>query len=137
MNWQDILLEQRFDQATLKRALAAAFDVSSDSVSVVDSIEEAPKGVSVVAEQTSINGDFCCLLSLYVVEELAGRDPVELTRRLCSILNIQALISDDSVNPYSMLLINNAAEVRPVTLDVESLDQREEYRLSREGSDHE
>jgi hypothetical protein len=130
MIWQDIALEEQCDQGTLKPALAAAFDVSPDDVSVLDSIEKAVSGPSVIAEMTPIKGDFRCLLSLYVAEALADKDPVEVTGRLCSILNVSALISDESANPYSMILVNEEAESRPVNLDVESLDQHEEYRLS-------
>jgi hypothetical protein len=137
MNWQDILLERCPDNATLTRALAAAFDAALDDVGVVDSIEMAPSGVAIVAEQTSTKGDFRCLLSLYVVETLAGRDPIEVTRRLCGILNVQALISDKSPNPYSMILINKERETHAATLEVEGLDVRQEYRLSREPSDGE
>jgi hypothetical protein len=134
MIWQDIALEGQCDQGTLKSALAAAFDVASDDVCVVDSIEKAAS-TSIVAVMTSIKGDFRCLLSLYVAEVLADKDPVEVIGRICSILKVKALISDQSANPYSMILINEEAESRPVKLDVESLDQHEEYRLSAGLSD--
>lgn len=132
MNWHDILLEQCFDDITLQRALAQAFDVPSRSVIIVDSIENAPGGVCVVAEKTRTKGDFRCLLSLYVEPTLAPKDPVEVTHRLCSNLGIQALISDQSPNPYSMILVNKTIGARPVALDAESLDVREEYRVVRD-----
>lgn len=136
MNWQDILLERQFLKTVLKQALATAFDVPSAEVSIVDSIEEARSGVPILAEQTPTKGDFRCLLSLYIVEALASRDPVEVTRRLCKILNVQALVSSKSPNPYSMILIDQAAKTRLVTLDAKSLDQSEEYRLSKEALDY-
>ena len=130
MNWHDILLERDFDETTLKEALAEAFDVPPQQVSIVNSIEEIQGGVAVVAERTPTKGDFHCLLSLYVEREFATKEPIQVTRRLCASLNVQALIPDSSLNPYSMILVSKAGEVRLVTLDAESLDLREEYRLS-------
>ena len=136
MNWQDILLEQEFDKVTLRRAIAVVFELPTDHVSIVDSIEKAPSGVSVVVEQTLTKGDFRFLLSFYVVVELSSRDPIEVIQRLCTILDVRALIPDESLNPYSMFLIDQIGEVRQVFLDVESLDQHEEYRLSNEVLGH-
>lgn len=66
------------------------------------------------------------------VPELAETNPCEITRRLCAILNVHALISDESLDPYSMRLVDQAGKTRRVSLDVESLDQREEYRISND-----
>ena len=137
MIWQDILLERQFENEVLKRALAEAFDVPFHDIRVVDSIEEASEVASIIAEQTSIKGDFRCLLSLYVDDSLASMEPAKVTRKLCSLLNVQALISDDSVNPYTMILINAATEGQSVKLDAESLDEYEEYRLSKDISGYE
>jgi hypothetical protein len=132
MIWQNILLVNQLDNEVLKEALTAAFDLKPHDVTVVDSIEKAEHRERVVVEKTSTKGDFRCLLSLFVVEELLGRDPLEITRRFCSKLKIIALIPDESLNPYSMILVDRIGGTRAVFLDVESLDQREEYRLSNE-----
>ncbi len=131
MNWQDVLLERHCDEMALKQAVAKAFDVLSNKVGIVNSIEDAPRWISIIAEHTHAKGDFRCLLSFYVDDTLASRDPIKVTQRLCSILKVRALISDLSSNPYSMLLINEATEIHTVVLDTESLDMHEEYRLSK------
>lgn len=136
MNWQDMLLEQEFDHEVLRDALAAAFELSPAEVSVVDAIEKAPRGVRVVVAHYSTQGDFRCLLSVYVSAALASSSPVEVTRRLCTRLDVRALISDESPNPYSMILIDQAGQALPVFLDVDSLDQREAYCLAHEGPGH-
>jgi hypothetical protein len=131
MIWE-ITLQKEIDEATLKGALAAALHVSPDEVSVVDSIENAPSSFPVVAERRSIGGDFPCHLSLYMGEAFASTDELEGARTLCTLLDVQALISDKSLNPYMWLLIDKVAEPRPLEVDQEALDERNQFCLSRE-----
>jgi hypothetical protein len=87
-------------------------------------------------QQTSLDGDCRCLLSVCVTEQVADRNAIEVAQRLCHVVGVRALLSDASVDPYTMILIDRTATPRPVTLDVDSLNQRGEYRLSDDCSGH-
>lgn len=135
MIFGDVLLERCVDGAELAGALSAAFGVPAAQVGLATSIERLavgplPHGRVVVAEVAPARGDFACRLSLFVVDALADREPVEVARRLCALLELRALVPDRSTNPYSMLLVEPTGEVRTVSLDVRSLDEDDGYRLS-------
>lgn len=56
---------------------------------------------------------------------------IHVIQQLCAALRTTALISDDSLDPYTMLLLGQGTEIHRVALDTESLDLREEYRLAK------
>ena len=136
MIWEDILIERQFDYSTLSRALAESFEVPIDQVAVVGSVEEIANRTAVVCVQLAVNGDFECLLSVYVADSLADSNVLTVLARLCSTLKVRALVSDMSANPYTMTLIDMSGEARAASLDVESWN-RDEYRLSAESLDDE
>ena len=52
--------------------------------------------------------------------------------KLASLLEMRILISDETPNPYTMILFEVGKAPKKVALDVESLDQHEEYRIAAE-----
>ncbi|XXT15155.1 hypothetical protein WME94_33385 [Sorangium sp. So ce429] len=132
MIWQDMLLEDRFSELDLSSALAVAFELPSGDVSVVYSLEQLPSGVSVAAHVVELHGGgFRTLLSIYVSKAKASSNPVDVARSVCVCLNTRVLISDQSANPYTMLLIGASSEPVRVALDVQALDDRNEYYIAR------
>jgi hypothetical protein len=130
MMWHDVLLDRKIDRGRLERALAEAFDVPLQDVVVVESIADAADGTPVIVEESALRGEFRCLLSVYASNELAQARPAEVVQRLARTLQVRALISDASDNPFSMVLLDGTAAPRAVFLDAQSLSERDEYRLS-------
>jgi hypothetical protein len=130
MMWQDVLLERAPDDSELRAALAEGFSIDESDVAVVHSIEDIPAGYPVVAEVRDTEGDFKSAMSIYATDALKDAKPVHVVQHLCAVLQTIALISDESLDPYTMLLVGRGAEIRRVALDAESLDLREEYRLA-------
>jgi hypothetical protein len=131
MMWQDVLLEQSFDDSELRAALVKAFAISQGDVAIVHSIEDIPADCPVVAQVRDAGGDFKSAISIYTTPALGSASPVHVVQQICAALRTTALISDDSLNPYTMLLVGQGTEIHRVELDGESLDLREEYRLAR------
>lgn len=129
MNWQDFLLEPACDQVPLRSGFAAAFGVPLDRVAVVDSIQEAPTGMLVLAERYPVRGDFLCQLSVYAFEQARDREPLQTIGQLCAALGIRALVPDLSADPYAMILVDPIAGVREVGIDARRLDDFNEYYL--------
>lgn len=66
--------------------------------------------------------------SIYLDDsQLAQLDPKLIIKQFCCILHCKCLISDDSVNPFTMLLVQESKDIQPVALDPQRLDGNEEY----------
>lgn len=67
-------------------------------------------------------------LFIYVRDsKLAQLNPELIIKQFCCILHCKCLISDDSVNPFTMLLVQESEDIQPVSLDPERLEGNEEY----------
>jgi len=130
MTWDDILLENCRNEALLQQALAGIFGVSPAQVGLVRSSAASTGSAKVRGVITRVTGEFHCLLSVAVDDELADAERVSGVRRLCAALATRAFVSDGSSNPYAGLLIDETGSVQRAQLDPDAED-REEYRLWR------
>jgi hypothetical protein len=79
---------------------------------------------SLVVLDEIFGGEFVLLLSFYFQENYIGiHDPIEIAKRLSTKLKCQCLISDDQINPYTMLRIDREGNVQQVTLSVAGLQE--------------
>ncbi|NET57174.1 MAG: hypothetical protein F6K47_13730 [Symploca sp. SIO2E6] len=82
----------------------------------------------VVCENTAIGGDFSMMLSIYLRDPNLGKLDIKAsTGQFSSMLRCKCLISDESANPYSWLLIQGTTDCQIVYLDPDKLDENEEY----------
>lgn len=77
-----------------------------------------------------MNGDFRTVVAVYVSPLNRCKELMAIVRRLTVLLGTRALVSDESLNPYTMALVEGETSARSVSLDPQSLDERDEYRLS-------
>jgi hypothetical protein len=125
VNGLDFLLARPVADADLQAALAAVLD--EPAVAVAGSLLETSADAPVAAETRPAAGDFRTQVAVYVKDGRAfGVDQV---RALAAALATDALVPDDSANPYTMLRVRPDGTVEPVALDPVSLDEREEYRV--------
>lgn len=128
MSGFEIALEGFHDDAALVRALARAYEITSDEVSLLESIQEFDfTNVRLIVQKTFLGGEFPTHLAIHT--HLAPETDSALSRRICAELATRAVISDDSVNPWTWLLVTPDGEVRSVWVDAESLDDRGEFRI--------
>jgi len=133
MLWEEVLVDRELTDDEVMTTMVALFAVSPDAVLVVDDITAAnvSEKLSVVCERTPIRGDFSLRLSIYLHDPaLEQLDRIAIVGQFCDLLHCKCLISDDSVNPYAMLLVEGSARQQPVFLDPERLDA-EEYVLDK------
>lgn len=131
MMWQDLLLEREVSGPRLQAAIANALATRAELVSIVSSIENDTSHSPIVAEVGEAHGEFRTRLSLYL-RDCPVPPTYETVSKLASLLDMRILISDETPNPYTMILFEADNAPRKVALDVDSLDQREEYRIAAE-----
>jgi len=131
MIWGDLLTRCAVASEPLSRALGLAFGVSTDSVSVVASIEDSPGSCGVVAEVSELEGEFRRKVSIYLDESVRQADALSVARAVAASLSCEVLIPDDTTDPYSMILVCPSGAIAGIAVDVDALDVRGEYRVMR------
>lgn len=111
--------------------MGAAFKVAVEEVTLVESMEHLDAASEVIVEVRELNGEF----SLHCCIYLLGLGPQqEFLHVACSVsrsLSADVLIPDRMADPYTMILVHAGGAVEGVSLDVEALDERNEYRVSQ------
>lgn len=134
MLWEEILIDREPADEELRSALAGLFGVARGEVLVVGSVaaQEVPAGVRVLGERGAAGGDFPARLSVYVLDAaLEATERAAFVGEFCRRLGCSCLVSDDSPNPYAMTRVGPDGARARVYLDVERLDDREEYVVAR------
>jgi len=130
----DILLDKLFSLEMIRTTFIKLLGVgqSEESVVVGHDVERlnVPSSCRLLVIANETKGQMCQMLELYFRKSYdADMDIEQLVVNLCSELDCDSLISDDDVNPFSMIKINAKGEVQKVFLDPEALDN-DEYVVS-------
>jgi hypothetical protein len=135
MIWCDVLLSARVADEHLRAALARSFAVDPDEVRFFeDEVDlRGPYGIAAVL-YTDTGPQFPLRLSLYTHElAMVSAYPIPGTlQRLAAELGEQVLTpADGTPNPYLFKLYLPTGEIRDVSVEVEALDEREEYLIDQ------
>ncbi|HET7037470.1 MAG TPA: hypothetical protein VFI42_17425 [Thermomicrobiaceae bacterium] len=132
MLWQDMLLGRWVSKHDLVAALAAAFGLTPEQISVVDDLQKAPELIgpdtSLLVQRTRIAGDFPLYLSLYPrtaqLRRLQG-DRVELgvIHRIAAALQTSILIGAGELGDEQWLLVEPDGTIASALLDQAALDE--------------
>ena len=138
MLWEDLVLDRSIPDRPLQQALGATFGVAPEAVRVVEPMDYANAGedasLAVLVVRTPLAGEFPLQAGVYLrdeeVETRLGAPAERLARvkHLCELLHCTALMSDESLDPYSWLRVGASGAVESVTLDADRLD-REEFAV--------
>lgn len=130
MIWNEFLVDRNLSKDELEATISQVFSVSPREILVVNDIAEAKvdKNIRIICERLPLRGDFLMRLSIYLHDsQLKQLDPKLVIKQFCCILHCKCLISDDSVNPFTMLLVQESKDIQPVALDPEKLEENQEY----------
>jgi hypothetical protein len=139
LSWPDFILERTISEQELSVAIAGVFGINPDAVSItrVLSVQEVERNVQVWGTVSSLPGSFSTAVALYpqsdsIRSQITGRKLVE---ELCVALRCRSLMTDDTLNPYRMLVIEGPGAAWPVLLNAAKLDAEEpEYVIERTDS---
>jgi hypothetical protein len=132
MIWNEILISKEILDVDIRSAAAEIFSIDIQSIVVVGSISDGgiDNSKPIVIENSRLGGDFPTRIVFYIEEKdvsIVDIDKLNSIVFLCRKLDCQILISDEDVNPYSMILIDSSASVAKVFLDVNKLDDEGQF----------
>ena len=139
MIWQDILITRDVSERDVATALATVFGIRQEQVLVITDLVtftgEVTDDFLILCERRPTTGDFVLYLSIYLRDDPLERfvelnDDGTLIGRLCQIWSCSALMSDDSIDPYSWLLVRGPDDIQPVQIDSEILDDDDAWVLA-------
>src|SRR5699024_3280692 len=90
------------------------------SVEIIRDIGEITDA-RVIAQLDELDGDFPVSVALFV----RGDTPTGLVGAVSRALGLRALVTDESPNPFTWLLVHPDGRHEPVTVDPEALDHGE------------
>lgn len=136
--WEDLLIGVAATRSKLQQSIGELFDVAPERIVIVDdftaSAEGMPPDTAVIVQQTTQPGEFPLMLSISLTDEAliqraTGRNAaVTFAGRLSTILQCDVLMSDEDIDPYSMLRVRPSGTVEAVTIDADALDANH-YRV--------
>lgn len=125
MSGFDIALEKVLNKGEIQKALAIVFNIQSENV-VVDEDYDSDPFTGDIKIWAIINqydgGDFLLNCSIYIRDSTLEHDSILLSKQLCNILCMKGLISDDSPNPLTWLMISPDGSEMSIILDSDELD---------------
>ncbi|HDN25832.1 MAG TPA: hypothetical protein ENG03_01795 [Thioploca sp.] len=126
MSGFDLLIDQKLEANKLQKAISQVLEVEPENILVCNEVSDVPLATSIssLVVLAEVLGEFVLLLAFYFKESYVGIDsPIEIAKRLSTKLECQCLISDDEINPYTMLRVDIEAHVQQVALSVASLQE--------------
>lgn len=127
----DLLLERRIPDDTLSTAFSRVLGIPIDDVLFVRNMDEWKPLAGATLELFDRSGEFPLQVCVHVLaqHQISLR---ELAKKASHALGSRILISSDDPNPYAMILFTPDAEPIDVFVDVESLDEHEQFKIDRE-----
>jgi hypothetical protein len=133
--WEDFLVDRVLTGEEISRGVSHAFGVSPHAVLVVPALGpiDLPDGIRILVAAREVSGDFRMYISVVPQwRPLDVGDEFSVVVQLARFWGCLCLVSDDSINPYRWIVVDAQGRRSPVALDVEELDVRERFVLSRE-----
>ena len=132
MVWQDILIDRKLSKAELTEAICTVFNISTNEVLIVKSITdiEVNNSVRIICQTLATCTTFELLLSIFIRDELlVPSNDVLVISRFCELLKCTVLMSDDSENPHSMLLVKGIKTIERISINLEDYENVTEIEL--------
>lgn len=134
MNWEYVVADRDFTKAEIATVVSTVFSTPIADVLVLDDIADdtiaISRNIRLICERQSVSGDFVMSISFYVHDpeirqhaEQVGSE--QIVGEFCDLFHCKCLMSDNSVNPYSWLLVEGVGKVHPVELNEHYLDADE------------
>lgn len=126
----DLLLERRIPDDTLSTAFSHVLSIPTDAVRIVRNVDEWKPLDGATLELFDRSGEFPLQVCVHVLAQ-HQISLKELAKKASHALGSRILISSDDPNPYAMLLFAPGIEPIHVFVNVESLDEQDQFKIDR------
>lgn len=125
----EALFNKNLDKSEIINALLEVFNLSSQKIFITDDVYsinvELDESIEVLCEKIDLKGEFSNRISIYLrSEKLEKLNYIEeeVFSQFCTMTNSECLISDNSNNPYKMILLK-AQSKKKVSLVPKDLEK--------------
>ncbi|AWH87079.1 hypothetical protein [Limnobaculum parvum] len=124
MSGFDLILEKAPTKLQLKKIFSESFDIKGENVYISEDIEDFPPDGDnelwcITHEK---DGDFLLLCEFFVGEKSQSNPPNIITKKICHLLDLKALIDDGEISPYSWLMISPDGSEELIELDPDEMN---------------
>lgn len=138
MYWEDFLIDRPLSVPELSAWLEDVFDVSEAQVLVQreDETTSVSPEVRVLSWFDDACGEFPFHIRVFTHDNsLDSIRPEPAIEKLSREHSVRALVSDDTPNPYRMILVEPSGSRTPVHLDMDALDEEDCFMIAKVGDD--
>lgn len=133
MYWQELYVDRMLNNNEIKNGLKLIFPVIDEEIILTSNIEELCKlnaNIRMLCETSLVRTDFPLKISIFLRDaKLKPNNDIYLIGKFCESLSCKVLISDDSVNPYTMIRVEGGGNIYNVTVDPDKYDTAEPFEL--------
>ena len=125
MSGFDILIDKELENLDIQNFFAEIFKLSVTEVIVVEDIvsPHADAKCEIFCVKHKLGGMFSLCLELFISNNLkANIDDREIIGQLSDKLDCKCLISDDSINPFTFILVTGVSKYYAVSIEPDGLD---------------
>ena len=124
----DIFINKVLPEVAIKECLSTLLGIGTDEIYFVYDWElPFEKDYKLLCELRTLNGSYPTYLSLYRETDFIKDGEFKLfCEDFCELMDCFIILSDDEINPYSWILIDNKRKHFHVYLDPNKLDDDEE-----------
>lgn len=132
MFWQEVFLERLIKKHNLLSTLSYLFSISEKEILICSNIAncEVKKDIKVVCETSFVEAEFPLKICIFIKDDkIIPQNDILFVGDMAKNLQCKIVISDDSIDPYSMILIDSEQNYRNIRLDIEIYDNCKEYEI--------
>jgi hypothetical protein len=125
MNGFDLILEKTPTTNELKKVLSETFEMKADFIYISEDIADFPtnKDNKLWCIIYGIGGQFSSLCKLFFNEDTETNTPIFIAKKICNQLNMHCLIDDNTIDPYSWIMLSPKETAKLVALDTNELEE--------------
>lgn len=127
-----MIAEQPLNDQDILSGLVRSFNLARDEIMVRRNHDDFtnPDNAKLVCLASPRNEGFRCVLSVYAYFDASSLDEISVVTKFARTCKTDLLISDDSIDPYTMILVRPTGDLVNVNLDADLLDEKCEYHVS-------
>lgn len=120
----DLFIDRQLSDEETQEILSNVFKIGTQEILIVREAnwpERLSDNIQLVCVLHNTGGEFPLTISLYLQDyRLDDLNDEKLTMQICHEGHCRALIGDNSVNPYTWILIDSSGKKIPVLIDSET-----------------